>query len=79
MAAQLAQDAPALQWYITRTKLLVAMVDGLGGTQLKNRQYLLKDYADTTIGEHIAPITGQARDRLRRLRAAASTNGCWRW
>jgi hypothetical protein len=74
VAGHLAQDAPALQWYITRTKLLVAMVDGLGGTQLKNRQYLLKDYADTTIGQHIAPITGQARDRLSRLRAAASTN-----
>ncbi|WSB84135.1 hypothetical protein OHA60_10350 [Streptomyces cellulosae] len=74
VANELAEQAPALEWYISRTKLLVAMVDGLGGTQLKNRQYLLKDYADTAIGQHIAPITDQARDRLRKLRAAAANS-----
>ncbi|MBZ6135452.1 hypothetical protein [Streptomyces olivaceus] len=72
VANDLAAQAPALQWYVARTRLLVAMVDGLGGTQLKNRQYLLKDYADTTIGQHIAPITDQARARLVQLRTAAA-------
>ncbi|MFD7978748.1 hypothetical protein [Streptomyces sp. NPDC059071] len=69
VAGDLTSEAPALEWYVTRTKQLVALVDGLGGTQLKNRQYLLKDYADTLIGRHIAPITDQARERLARLRA----------
>ncbi|MFF1911009.1 hypothetical protein ACFVYE_05025 [Streptomyces sp. NPDC058239] len=69
VASGLTTDAPALEWYVTRTKQLVALVDGLGGTQLKNRQYLLKDYAETSIGRHIAPIADQARERLARLKA----------
>ncbi|MFF8550830.1 hypothetical protein ACF07Z_28640 [Streptomyces albidoflavus] len=71
VAEDLTSEAPALEWYVTRTKQLVSLVDGLGGTQLKNRQYLLKDYADTVIGRHIAPITDQARGRLARLRAGS--------
>ncbi|MFE2159944.1 hypothetical protein ACFW9M_19275 [Streptomyces lydicus] len=71
VAADLTREAPALEWYVTRTKQLVALVDGLGGTQLKNRQYLLRDYADTVIGQHIAPITDQARERLARLRTGS--------
>jgi hypothetical protein len=63
-------EAPALAWYAERTRLVVDLVDGLGGTQLKNRQYLLRDYADTPWGRHIAPITEQARARLRELQAA---------
>ncbi|MEV4800412.1 hypothetical protein AB0K18_10385 [Nonomuraea sp. NPDC049421] len=65
------EDVPELAWYADRTRLVVALVDGLGGTQLKNRQYLLRDYADTPIGEYIAPITDRARARLAELRASA--------
>ncbi|MFG3207334.1 hypothetical protein [Streptomyces sp. NPDC048192] len=67
----LVKDAPALEWYIKRTQLVVALVDGLGGTQIKNRQYLLSDYADTPWRQYISPITEQARARLRQLEAAA--------
>ncbi len=63
-------EAPALAWYVERTRLVVDLVDGLGGTQLKDRQYLLRDYADTPWGQHIGPITEQARERLRELQAA---------
>lgn len=66
------KDVPELAWYADRTRLVVALVDGLGGTQLKNRQYLLRDYADTPIGEYITPITDQARTRLAELRAGAT-------
>ncbi|MFF0465711.1 hypothetical protein [Streptomyces mexicanus] len=71
VARSLVQDAPALEWYVKRTQLVVALVDGLGGTQIKNRQYLLSDYADTPWRQYISPITEQARARLRQLKAAA--------
>lgn len=70
VASSLVQDAPALDWYVDRTRLVVALVDGLGGTQIKNRQYLMSDYADTPWRQYIAPITEQARARLRQLKAA---------
>lgn len=70
VAQSLVQEAPALEWYVSRTRLVVALVDGLGGTQIKNRQYLLRDYADTPWRQYIAPITEQARARLRELKAA---------
>jgi hypothetical protein len=71
VARSMVQQAPALEWYVTRTQLVVALVDGLGGTQIKNRQYLLRDYADTPWRQYIAPITEQARARLRELKDAA--------
>ena len=71
VARSMVQQAPALEWYVTRIQLVVALVDGLGGTQIKNRQYLLRDYADTPWRQYIAPITEQARARLSELKAAA--------
>ncbi|MER8186980.1 hypothetical protein [Kitasatospora sp. NPDC094015] len=70
VAQSMVAEAPALAWYAVRTRLVVDLVDGLGGSQLKDRQYLLRDYADTPWGRHIGPITGQARERLRELQAA---------
>ena len=64
VAESLVVEAPLLNWYADRTRLVVALVDGLGGTQIKNRQYLQKDYAETTWRHYIAPITDQARARL---------------
>ncbi|GAB2766576.1 hypothetical protein [Streptomyces bullii] len=71
VARSLLRDAPALEWYVKRTQLVVALVDGLGGTQIKDRQYLLSEYADTPWRQYFAPITEQARARLRQLKAAA--------
>jgi hypothetical protein len=62
-------EAPALEWYADRTRLVVALVEGHGGTQLKNRQYLVRAYADTPTGAYIPSIAGEARERLARLRA----------
>ncbi|MFJ9893544.1 hypothetical protein ACIQPR_09440 [Streptomyces sp. NPDC091280] len=75
VAGSLIEDAPALEWYAHRTQLVVALVDGLGGTQIKNRQYLLSDYADTPWRHYIGPITEPARVRLRQLKAAMPVPG----
>ncbi|MDG4834199.1 hypothetical protein O7627_33585 [Solwaraspora sp. WMMD1047] len=63
-------QAPALAWYVERTRTVANLVDGLGGTDIKERQYLQRDYADTPIGSYIPPITAQARQRLAFIRSA---------
>jgi hypothetical protein len=67
---ELLVQAPALEWYVERTRTVANLVDGLGGTDIKERQYLQRDYADTPIGSYIPPITEQARQRLTAIRPA---------
>jgi DNA-binding HxlR family transcriptional regulator len=74
VAGSLVVEAPALKWYLDRTRLVVALVDGLGGTQIKDRQYLQQDYADTPWRQYIAPITEQARARLVELKQTLKTS-----
>ncbi|SCF27091.1 hypothetical protein GA0070561_4836 [Micromonospora saelicesensis] len=69
-AVGLVAEAPALAWYVERTRLVVNLVDGLGGSQIKQRQYLQRDYADTPIGSYIPGITDQVRARLTKIREA---------
>jgi hypothetical protein len=64
-------EAPALTWYVERTRTVVALVDGLGGSRIKDRQYLQREYADTPIGSYIPSITEQARRRLATIRDTA--------
>ncbi|MFC7614271.1 hypothetical protein ACFQV2_12785 [Actinokineospora soli] len=70
------EEAPALAWYVERTQLVTVLDDGSGGTHLKQRQYLVRDYADTPTGSYLPSITAQARERLRelRMRHSAATN-----
>ncbi|WP_198958192.1 MULTISPECIES: hypothetical protein [Amycolatopsis] len=68
VAATMLNEAPAVEWYRKRTQLVVQLSDGLGGEQLKRRQYLVRDYADTPWNSHITPITDKARARLSQLR-----------
>jgi hypothetical protein len=71
-AAGLVAEAPALAWYVDRTRIVVNLVDGVGGTRIKERQYLQRDYAGTPIGSYIPAITEQVRARLAALRQAGS-------
>ncbi|MER7455630.1 hypothetical protein [Micromonospora sp. NPDC126480] len=68
-AGGLLAEAPSLAWYSERTNTVVALVDGLGGSHIKDRQYLQREYAATPIGSYIPPITEQARRRLTAIRA----------
>ncbi|MFG3602620.1 hypothetical protein [Micromonospora chersina] len=72
-AASLVTEAPALGWYVERTRLVVNLVNGVGGTRIKERQYLQRDYAGTPIGSYIPAITEQVRARLTTLRQAGAT------
>ncbi|WP_067186100.1 hypothetical protein [Microtetraspora niveoalba] len=72
-AASLVTEAPALVWYVERTRTVVNLVNGVGGTRIKERQYLQRDYADTPIGSYIPAITEHVRARLIALRQASAT------
>ncbi|MGC4827229.1 hypothetical protein ACPXB1_26735 [Micromonospora sp. DT68] len=71
-AAGMISEAPSLQWYRERTRMVVSLVDGVGGTQIKDRQYLQRDYAGTPIGSYIPAITEQVRARLEALRTSGA-------
>lgn len=66
--SEIAQKYPALDWYSARSKLVVALADGMGATQLKDRQYLQEEYLNTPHGFRIPSITDRARNRLSDLR-----------
>ncbi|WP_219911772.1 hypothetical protein [Nonomuraea fuscirosea] len=74
VARQVIYEAPVFQYYVERTRLVLALADGLGGSQLKQRQYLQREYAEATRGERIASVTARARARLEKLRAQAVTH-----
>ena len=62
---ELAASAPELAWYKERAAIVFASVArDTGGTALKDRQYLQKEYADTELKHVITPITDRVRKRL---------------
>lgn len=68
----LAGLAPELDWYRERAAVVAAIAGDTGGTALKDRQYLQKEYADTELKHVIAPITERVRERLKILMASAA-------
>ncbi|MFE1763886.1 hypothetical protein ACFW81_06665 [Streptomyces angustmyceticus] len=75
---QVVQDivstTPAFTYYVDRVALVIALADGLGGSDLKARQYLQREYAETARGTRIGSVSTQARQRLDRLRTEAEMN-----
>jgi hypothetical protein len=67
-ATSILEEAPALTWYVERTRLVVALSEGLGASEIKARQYLQRDYAETQIGDYIGSIADRARARLANVR-----------
>ncbi|MDQ1045491.1 hypothetical protein [Streptomyces sp. V4I2] len=66
--------APEFRYYVDRVALVIALADGLGGSDLKARQYLQREYAETARGTRIGSVSARARERLDRLRTQAVTN-----
>jgi hypothetical protein len=72
VAIEVAATYPELGWYATRSNLVVALTEGQGGTELKDRQYLQEEYVQTAHNNRIPSIAERARVRLRQLRDASS-------
>ncbi|SDH71541.1 hypothetical protein [Pseudonocardia oroxyli] len=70
VAREIVAAEPVFGYYVSRVRLVVQLADGLGGTQLKRRQYLQREYAETPLREHISSVAPRARARLATLRAA---------
>jgi hypothetical protein len=69
------REAPDFRYYVDRARLVLALADGLGGSELKRPQYLQREYAETVRGERIGSVAARARARLEKLRAQARTRG----
>lgn len=63
----LAAAAPELAWYRDRALLVAKVAGDQGGSKLKDRQYLEKEYADTDLSQPIRPITARVMGRLQEL------------
>lgn len=63
---------PVFTYYVDRVRLVVALSEGYGGTQLKARQYLHEEYRDTAIGDRIGSVAAQTRVRLVELKVDAA-------
>jgi hypothetical protein len=63
--------APELEWYQKRAEVVVKVAGPMGGTALKDRQYLQKEYADTELNHFIQPITERVHDRLSKMLAGS--------
>lgn len=66
--ARIGTDFPELMWYSTRSALVVQLAEGQGATQLKDRQYIVDEYLNTSHGVRIPSITERARGRLAAIR-----------
>ncbi|MCW1097632.1 hypothetical protein ACWDF1_18620 [Streptomyces coelicoflavus] len=75
IAREVIQQAPVFSYYVERVQLVVALADGLGGSQLKRRQYLQREYAEAARGERIGSVSTRARERLARLRTQRGQDG----
>jgi len=64
-ADRIVRDLPVFAYFAERTRLVARLADGYRGTQLKDRQYQQEEYRNTPIGERIATIAPQVRERLR--------------
>lgn len=69
VAAEITSTYPVFQYYVDRVKLVLALAGESGGSELKARQYLQREYAEAEMGSRIGSVSGRARARLARLRA----------
>ncbi|GEL94039.1 hypothetical protein CCO02nite_06970 [Cellulomonas composti] len=72
VAREIVAEEPALEYYVGRVALLVAVTAGQGGTELKDEQYRQQEYAGTAYNARIGAITGRVRQRLDAIREAGA-------
>ena len=69
LAEEIVDEHPDLQWYPDRAGLIARVSGKRTGTELKEAQYRLAEYAQTALGDHIQPIDGIVQDKLEELRS----------
>ncbi|MFD8079015.1 hypothetical protein ACFV3E_40955 [Streptomyces sp. NPDC059718] len=75
VAREVIQEAPVFQYYVDRVRLVLLLAEGKGGSQLKEQQYLQREYAEAARGERIGSVSARARKRLERLRSQVAIEG----
>lgn len=68
----LANAAPELAWYRDRAQLVADVAGGQGGTALKDRQYLQKEYAETDLSQPIRSISERVLERIKKLESGGA-------
>lgn len=68
LAEQIGDQYSELEWYPRQAGLVALVGRDRSGSELKNRQYELAEYAQTNIGSVIQPITHTVREKLIALR-----------
>lgn len=63
----LAKAAPELAWYKDRAQMVARVAGTQGGSALKDRQYLQKEYAETDLSQPIRSISERVLKRLNEL------------
>lgn len=58
---------PAAAWYFERCSLIKTYFGDLSGSQFKNRQYAIDIYRETPLGNYIADIEKQVREKYQQL------------
>lgn len=64
VAREMVADVPELGYYVQRVQLILRLVGGRGGTELKDLQYQQEEYAETTWQSRISSIAPRVRARL---------------
>ncbi|MEU5015237.1 hypothetical protein AB0G35_34190 [Streptomyces sp. NPDC021749] len=72
VARDVVGQAPEFVYYVDRVRLVLDLADGLGGSGLKARQYLQREYAQTERRTRIGSVSAKARARLAEFRSAVA-------
>ncbi|TKA04746.1 hypothetical protein [Actinacidiphila oryziradicis] len=72
VAREVVGQAPEFTYYVDRVRLVVDLADGVGGSGLKARQYLQREYAQAERGARIGSVSRRARARLDEFRRQAA-------
>lgn len=72
---EIIREAPAFAYYVDRVGLVLALAGDRRGSELKDMQYRIPEYAETPRGQEIRSISAKARGRLAALRQELATHG----
>ncbi|MFD6892704.1 hypothetical protein [Streptomyces sp. NPDC059957] len=72
---EIIREAPAFAYYVERVSLVLALAGDRRGSELKDMQYRIPEYAQTPRGQEIQSISTKARGRLAVLRQQLAVQG----